>query len=442
MEQAVYSVSDVNRLIKSLLDREPTLQRLHVRGELSNYKIYPSGHHYFTLKDPEGALRCVMFAGAASKLRFRPGNGMKVVLSGRVSVFPRDGAYQLYCDTLTPEGAGDLALAFEQLKAKLYSEGLFAPAHKKPLPRYPQRIAIVTSSAGAAVHDMIRILRRRYPIAKVILLPVRVQGAEAPPEIAGAIRYANRWNVADVLITGRGGGSIEDLWAFNDERVARAIYESRIPVISAVGHEPDVTISDFVADARASTPSNAAEIAVPDAVELRRWFQDCAARMAQAETVRVHRLRTHLQQLSEKRALRDQLAFVQDKRMLLVHLQQRLGDLSMGALARRRSKFGALAAALDAMSPLKVLGRGYAMVQDASGRILRDGADVSPGDRVTVTLGQGGFRATVDKPAKRRGRPPKAETETVVGDEPPKAGAETETISGAQPPKVEAKHDF
>ncbi|MBR0280324.1 MAG: exodeoxyribonuclease VII large subunit, partial [Oscillibacter sp.] len=298
MERTIYSVSEVNRLIKYLLDKEPTLQRLLVRGELSNYKVYPSGHHYFTLKDAEGALRCVMFAGAASKLRFRPENGMKVVLSGRVSVFPRDGAYQLYCETLTPEGAGELAIAFEQLKVKLYAEGLFDPAHKKPLPRFPERIAIVTSSAGAAVHDMIRILRRRYPLAKVILLPVRVQGAEAPPEIVGAIRYANRWNVADVLITGRCGGSMEDLWAFNDERVARAIYESRIPVISAVGHEPDVTISDFVADARASTPSNAAEIAVPDTLHLRGWLQDSAARMSQSETLRLQRIRARLQQLS------------------------------------------------------------------------------------------------------------------------------------------------
>ena len=396
MEQTIYSVSEVNRLIKSLLDKEPALQRLLVRGELSNYKVYPSGHHYFTLKDTDGALRCVMFAGAASKLRFRPENGMKVVLSGRVSVFPRDGAYQLYCETLTPEGAGELAIAFEQLKAKLYAEGLFDPAHKKPLPRFPERIAIVTSSAGAAVHDMIRILRRRYPLAKVILLPVRVQGVEAPPEIVGAIRYANRWNVGDVIITGRGGGSMEDLWAFNDERVARAIYESRIPVISAVGHEPDVTISDFVADARASTPSNAAEIAVPDTLHLRGWLQDSAARMSQAETLRLQRIRARLQQLSEKRVLQNPLAYTQDKRMLLVRLQQRLGDLSAGILARRRAKFGALAAALDALSPLKVLGRGYAMAQDADGKILRRGADVTPGQRVTVTLGEGGFRATVD----------------------------------------------
>ena len=225
MENHIFTVTEVNNLVKRLLDNEPMLQNVCVRGELSNYKMYPSGHHYFTLKDPEGAIRCVMFKGSAMKLRFRPENGMKVVVTGRVTVFPRDGAYQLYCNTMIPEGVGDLAVAFEQLKAKLYAEGLFDSDHKKPLPPYPEKIAIVTSSAGAAVHDMIRILRRRYPIAKVILLPVRVQGVEAPPEIAGAIRYADKWHIGDVIITGRGGGSIEDLWAFNDERVARAIYQ-------------------------------------------------------------------------------------------------------------------------------------------------------------------------------------------------------------------------
>ena len=200
MERHIFSVTEVNELVKLLLDNEPMLSGICVRGEISNYKMYPSGHHYFSLKDPTGAIRCVMFKGQAMRLRFRPENGMKVLVTGRVSVFPRDGAYQLYCDTMTPEGAGDLALAFEQLKEQLYKEGLFDEAHKKPLPRFPERIAVVTSSAGAAVHDMIRILRRRYPLAKVILLPVRVQGAEAPPEIAGAIRYADKWKIGDVII--------------------------------------------------------------------------------------------------------------------------------------------------------------------------------------------------------------------------------------------------
>ena len=396
MEPHIYGVTEVNQLVKGLLDSAPALQGVAVRGELSNYKIYPSGHHYFTLKDQEGALRCVMFRGQASRLRFRPENGMKAVASGRITVFPRDGAYQLYCSQLSPDGVGDLYVAFEQLKDKLYREGLFDEGHKKPLPRYPQRIAIVTSSAGAAIHDMIRILRRRYPIARVLLLPVRVQGVEAPPEIVGAIRYANRWKLADVLITGRGGGSMEDLWAFNDERVARAIYACETPVISAVGHEPDVTISDFVADARASTPSNAAEIAVPDQVELRRQLSDLAERMTGSEASRLQALRERVDALGRKRVLTDQLAYVQDKRMELLHLQQRLGDLANAEIARKQKSFTALAASLDAMSPLKVLGRGYAVARNEAGQVLKSSGETHIGERIHVTLGSGGLTAVVD----------------------------------------------
>lgn len=398
MEQHIFGVAEVNQLVKHLLDGEPMLSSICVRGELSNYKMYPSGHHYFTLKDAEGALRCVMFKGAASKLRFRPENGMAVVASGRITVFPRDGAYQLYCNTLSPLGAGDLAVAFEQLKAKLQAEGLFDPAHKKSLPAYPQRIAVVTSAAGAAVHDMIRILRRRYPLAKVILLPVRVQGAEAPPEIAGAIRYADRWHIGDVIITGRGGGSMEDLWAFNDERVARAIYDCQTPIISAVGHEPDVTISDFVADARASTPSNAAEIAVPDRMDLTRQLRDMQVRLEQSQIARLESLRRRLETLADKRCLRDHGAYIQDQRMALVHLQQRLGDLASAQLGRKRQRFSALAASLDALSPLAVLGRGYAVARNEQGTILKSWQDVTAGETVRVTLGEGGFSARVLEP--------------------------------------------
>ena len=395
-QQHIFAVSEVNGLIKDLIDGTPQLSGLYIRGELSNYKIYPSGHHYFTLKDGQSALRCVMFKSSAVKLRFRPENGMQAVVFGRISVFPRDGAYQLYCTQLSPDGVGDLYVAFEQLKQKLQQEGLFDPAHKKPLPLYPQRIAIVTSGAGAAVHDMIRILRRRYPIAKVLLLPVRVQGAEAPPEIVGAIRYANRWKLGDVLITGRGGGSMEDLWAFNDERVARAIYACETPVISAVGHEPDVTISDFVADARASTPSNAAEIAVPDQVELRRQLSDLAERMTGSEASRLQALRERVDALGRKRVLTDQLAYVQDKRMELLHLQQRLGDLANAEIARKQKSFTALAASLDAMSPLKVLGRGYAVARNEAGQVLKSSGETHIGERIHVTLGSGGLTAVVD----------------------------------------------
>ena len=396
-EQRIYDVSEVNQYIKNILEGVPELGDLLIRGELSNYKIYPSGHHYFTLKDSQGALRSVMFKGSAMKLKFRPENGMKVIAAGRISVFPRDGAYQLYCTGLSADGIGDLYVAFEQLKEKLRLEGLFDPAHKKPLPQFPQRIAIITSSAGAAVHDMIRILRRRYPIAKILLLPVRVQGVEAPPEIVGAIRYANRWQLADVIITGRGGGSIEDLWAFNDERVARAIYDSDIPVISAVGHEPDVTISDFVADRRASTPSNAAEIAVPDMTELLRGLQNTHNRMVQAELNLLNQRDQRLSYLAQKRALTDPTAFLQDKKMYLDYIQQRLGGAARQTLETDGRRFAQLTAKLDAMSPLKVLGRGYAMAQSEDGTVLRSVQQVNAGDKVSVQLAEGTLHCTVNE---------------------------------------------
>ncbi len=397
MEQHVFAVSELNQLIKTILDSVPGLGSLYVRGEISNYKLYPSGHHYFTLKDESGAIRCVMFRGQAARLRFRPENGMKVVALGRVTVFPRDGAYQLYCEQLSPDGVGDLHVAFEQLKEKLYQEGLFAAEHKKPLPPYPESIAIITSSAGAAVHDMIRILRRRYPLAKVKLLPVRVQGAEAPAEIVGAIRYANRFQVADLIITGRGGGSIEDLWAFNDERVARAIYGSDIPVISAVGHEPDVTIADFAADVRAATPSHAAELAVPDQRELLGRLQSQRLHLLRAQTKRLDLLRQRLDALAAKRVMQNPTAVIEDKRMLLGHVQKELYYAAEARLAGPRNGLAALAAALDAMSPLKVLGRGFSVVTDRTGTPVRRSADVSVGDRVAVTLSQGKLTCLVEE---------------------------------------------
>ena len=396
-EQMIFSVSEANNFIKALLDAVPQLQTIFVRGEISNYKCYPSGHHYFTLKDEGSALRCVMFRGMAAKLRFRPENGMKVVAFGRIGVFPRDGGYQLYCSDLSVQGVGDLHVAFEQLKEALGKEGLFDPAHKKPLPKYPRRIAIITSSAGAAVHDMLRILKARWPMSEVVLLPVRVQGAEAPAEIAGALRYANKWKVADLIITGRGGGSIEDLWAFNDERVARAIYASDRPVISAVGHEPDVTISDFVADARASTPSNAAEIAVPEQKELRRRLDTLSARMEQSAQKRVKALRERYEALARSRVLRDPMAFIDDKRLLLDYTQRKLSALAQAQTAQRAQRFASLAASLDALSPLKVLGRGYAVARDENGTILRAAEEASVGEMIEVLLGQGSLMCTVDE---------------------------------------------
>ena len=397
MQQRVFSVSEVNQYIKQLIEEQPALNGVLVRGEISNYKVYPSGHHYFTLKDEQGALRCVLFAGSAKFLRFRPENGMKMVAAGRIGVYPRDGAYQLYCTRLISDGVGDLHIAFEQLKQKLFARGLFAPEHKKPLPAYPRRIAIITSPAGAAVHDMIRILRRRYPLSKVLLLPVRVQGTEAPAEIASAIRYANRWELADVLIVGRGGGSLEDLWAFNEEIVAQAIYDSRIPVISAVGHEPDVTISDLVADRRASTPSNAAEIAVPEQEELRRKLQTLSVRLGRCQQHKLDVYSRRLQELQRKRVLTDPMAFLQDRSMQLDFLQEKLASAMERVIAANARRFTHAAASLDAMSPLRVLHRGYCVAQKADKTLLRSSSQAEPGEQVFLRLAEGSLQCEVIK---------------------------------------------
>ena len=389
MERSALSVTELNSYIKNLVDGDELLMDVCVRGELSNYKIYPSGHHYFTLKDAESSLRCVMFKYSAMKLRFRPENGMGVTAFGRVSVYLRDGAYQLSCTSLMPEGMGDLQVAFEQMKAKLSAEGLFDPAHKKPLPPFPEKIAIITSSAGAAIHDMIRILGHRWPMTKVILLPVRVQGVEAPAEIAGAIRYANAFQIADLIITGRGGGSLEDLWAFNDERVARAIYASGIPVISAVGHEPDVTISDYVADRRASTPSNAAEIAVPDWHEMQDALQSYEIRSRQAMEKSLKSLSQRLDALKSKRVLTDPGVYLDNRRMDLDRARDRLLAASERQLAAKRQSFVKLGAALDAMSPLRVLSRGYTVSSDREGKVLKSVRDLRAGQEISVRFSDG-----------------------------------------------------
>lgn len=394
-ERQILSVSQLNAHLKELIDADFFVQNVYVRGEISNYKLYPSGHHYFTIKDSESALKCVMFRFAAGSLRFRPENGMKVIAFGRVQVYPRDGAYQLYVSSMTPDGVGDLTIAFEQLKEKLYNEGLFDESHKKPIPRFPMRIGVVTSSAGAAVHDIIRVLRKRWPIGKILLLPVRVQGVEAPPEIVGAIRYANRHNIADVLIVGRGGGSIEDLWAFNDERVARAIYESEIPIISAVGHEPDVTISDFVADLRAATPSNGAELCAPDYSELLEYLDSAEARSYNAVMSGLKRSRQRLDALKEKRVMQDPKNYVEDRKQNLTHLEARLTSAVGMSISRARERFAASASKLDALSPLKVLGRGYSIAKTAEGKVIKSAKDVKPGDEITISLKKDTIEAIV-----------------------------------------------
>lgn len=397
MSQTVLTITQLNEYIRGKMDSDPMLAQVAVRGEISNYKLYPSGHHYFTLKDEAGALKCVMFKGNAFRLRFRPENGMKVIAMGKVSVYPRDGAYQLYCTAMAVDGVGDLYAAFEQLKKKLEKQGLFDPAHKKPLPKYPETIGIVTSSAGAAVHDMMRILRKRYPLVKVRLLPVRVQGAEAPGEIAAAIGYANQYRLADLLIVGRGGGSIEDLWAFNDERVAYAIYQSEIPIISAVGHEPDVTIADFVADLRAATPSNGAELAVPDQDALRQNLDAMASAIAAALSRQVKAARQHLNVLSQSPALRSPTGYIEQRGKNLELLKNRMISAQTQQITGKRQRYIAAVSKLDAMSPLKVLSRGYAMAQGDGGEVIRSIHQTELGQRITVTVSDGALSATVMK---------------------------------------------
>lgn len=417
-EQLILEVSQVNGYIKEMLDADGLLGALCIRGELSNYKKYPSGHHYFTLKDGQSQLKCVMFRSSAMRLRFRPENGMTVLAAGRITVYPRDGVYQLYCVSMTPEGAGDLSVAFEQLKKKLSAEGLFDQAHKKPLPEYPHRIAIITSEAGAAVHDMLRIIRHRYPLAEVKLLPVRVQGEEAAGEIAGALDYANRYQVADLIITGRGGGSMEDLWAFNEEIVARAIYRSRIPVISAVGHEPDVTIADYVADLRAATPSNGAELCTPDQQELRNQITAAQSRMASLLSRQLKNARSQLMLRANARVLKSPEAYLSDRRQMLDHTveamgramqaelskargqlqlrQQQLPGAAGAALSRHRKQLETMAARLDAMSPLKVLARGYSITENDRGQALTDAGVLKPGDHITIRFHRGTAEAVVE----------------------------------------------
>jgi len=403
MARDVLSVGQINEYIRTRMDSDPNLTGLAIRGEISNYKVYPSGHHYFTLKDETAALKCVMFRGSATGLKFRPENGMKIVAMGRIAVFPRDGAYQLYCTGMIPDGVGDLYIAFEQLKKKLQEKGLFDPAYKKPLPKYPKCVCIITSEAGAAVHDMLRILRKRYPLTQVRLLPVRVQGVEAPGEIASAIRYANYYKLGDLLIVGRGGGSIEDLWAFNDEQVAMAIFQSQIPVISAVGHEPDVTISDFVADLRAATPSNGAELAVPDREAL---LQNLDAMQSSMQTCVIKSLasaRRHLNTLADSNALKGPESAIIIRRNNLTHLLQRLFAAQERATNRGKTRFLSATAKLDALSPLKVLSRGYSITENGQGAVIHSVTQVKTGDKIRIRLEDGNVWAFVEEKENENG---------------------------------------
>ncbi len=386
----VISVSQLNRYVKSLLEGDRNLAAVHISGEISNFTHhYKSGHLYMSLKDENATVKAVMFKGHASKLVFRPEDGMRVIVKARVSLYENTGAFQIYIEEMQPDGVGALQIAFEQLKKKLAAEGLFDDSRKRPLPPYPQRVGIITSPTGAAVRDMFNVLGRRYPLAQVVFCPVLVQGEGAAPSLVDAIRRFNESGAADVLIVGRGGGSIEDLWAFNEESVARAVAASAIPVISAVGHETDFTICDFVADLRAPTPSAAAELAVPDARRLEAMVTAAGERLESAARQQVTAAGQRLQLLQSKRCLSAPQYYTEEQAMRLDYLTRRFASAAKQPLGVADRRLAAAASKLDALSPLKVLGRGYAIGYDAGGQVLDSVRKVTPGDVVSLRLADG-----------------------------------------------------
>ncbi|MBE6632228.1 MAG: exodeoxyribonuclease VII large subunit [Ruminococcaceae bacterium] len=395
-EKNILTVTQLNEYVKYLIDSSPMLNRVYVRGEISNFtNHYKSGHFYFTLKDGGGLVKAVMFASAAQKLKFAPENGMKVLVSGRVSVFPRDGQYQLYCDGMEPDGIGALYVAFEQLKKRLEAEGLFAESHKKPLPKIPYKIGIVTSPTGAAIRDMINVSGRRFPMASLVLFPALVQGEGAAASIVEGIEYFNKRDDIDLIIIGRGGGSIEDLWAFNEESVAYAVYRSAKPIISAVGHETDFTISDFVADKRAPTPSAAAELAVPDSTDLRRQIGNIIGRMEILISASFEKRRQKLKQLSESKVLSSPEHIVDEKRMTLISIEKQLESAEKLILSSKKNGFVRLTAKLEALNPMSVVSRGYVVASNEKGEVLKSVDSLRVGDNFSIRMTDGTLDASV-----------------------------------------------
>lgn len=394
--QAVHSVSDVTNYIKRMFQRESVLTHISVRGELSNFKCYASGHCYFTLKDAASCIKGVMFRSRAQYLRFRPENGMQVVVTGNISVYERDGVYQLYADRMMPEGAGDLALAFEQLKAKLSAEGLFDASHKQPLPKFPKRIGIVTSISGAVLRDIYHVSKRRWPSVQLVLKPVLVQGEEAAGQIAEAIAFFNEKYPVDVLIVGRGGGSMEDLWAFNEEPVVRAIYASKIPVISAVGHETDFTLADFASDQRAATPSQAAELAVPDRQDYLRYVGSLKARLQQEMQRALTEKRLRLDACLHSTAMKNPQLLLADRAQRLDQLRTRLDSLTKSQLQDRKHQLAIVLQKLDLLNPVHILRQGYGIVEK-QGEAVSSIKEIKAGDLLDITLKDGRCRARVEE---------------------------------------------
>ena len=392
----VLSVSQLNRYVKSRMDADENLFNVFLVGEISNFTDhYKTGHFYFSLKDEEAQIKAVMFRQNALKVKFRPENGLRVIVRGRVSLYEAAGSYQVFVDDMQPDGVGALNLAFEQLKERLEREGLFDAAHKKPLPRFPERIGVITSETGAAVQDILNILGRRFPYAQVVLAPVLVQGEGAPAQLIDALQSFNAFKNVDVIILGRGGGSAEDLWAFNDEGLAYAVYRSQIPVISAVGHETDFTICDFVADLRAPTPSAAAELAVPDQMQLRAEIHTLLSRMQRTVTNNLREQRLRLEQSTQKSVLKNPNLYFDTKRMQLISVSTQFDALEKAILHRARIRLQENAAKLQALSPLSVLARGYSVTTLADGTVVHSANQLSENTEITVQLADGKAACTV-----------------------------------------------
>ncbi|BAD40831.1 exodeoxyribonuclease VII large subunit [Symbiobacterium thermophilum] len=391
------TVRELTRYVKDLLDEDPLLRSVWVQGEISNFKWHHSGHIYFTLKDEVAQVKVVMFRSYANRLRFRPENGMQVIVQGNVTVFERDGVYQLYAAAMEPYGLGALHLEFEQLKRRLAAEGLFDEALKRPIPSLPRAVGLVTAPTGAAIRDMITVARRRFPGMRLVLAPALVQGPDAPESLIRALGLVARVPEVDVVIIGRGGGSLEDLWAFNDERLARAIRACPVPVVSAVGHETDYTIADFAADLRAPTPSAAAELVVPSRSELLGVVDGLRIRLSTAARRSVERRRIRLRALTERPVLQRPQGRVLQDRQRLDGLVRRLEYLGGSLLAARRRELGGLAGRLEALSPLAVLARGYAIARTEEGRVVKDAAQLQVGDRLDVLLHRGSVRCQVEE---------------------------------------------
>lgn len=391
MEAKVATVSQINGYVKKILDHNIVLNNIWIKGEISNFKHHYSGHLYITLKDEGGVLKAVMFRSSAQSLAFEPSDGMKVLARGRISVYEAGGSYQLYIEEMIPDGVGELYIAYEQLKKQLEEEGLFDERHKKPIPQFPKRVGVVTASTGAAVRDIINVITRRYPMAEIVIYPAQVQGNGAAESVVRAIEYFNATQEVDTLIVGRGGGSIEDLWAFNEEITARAIFASKIPIISAVGHETDFTIADFVADLRAPTPSAAAEIAVPSVIELMNRINTCRQRISKNITGHIESGRLLLRRFKMKtpKDKIDDYNLKLDSLLRTMENSFKMKDMSL------KKQLASAAAKLDALSPLQTLARGYSIPTAEDGTVIRSAKDMKKGMEFTLRLKDGSAECEV-----------------------------------------------